>query len=307
MKWSHVGKVYFLGLVVLIGLLSAAGISYIRLNEDRLVFRAMVDGSRLETTPLDPTAFHLISLTTSDGLRLQAVTLSAPPSGHSSYWILYCGGGQTSLHRPGVQGQLQKLRSLGYNVLAFDYRGFGENPGVPSEPGLYEDALAAYNYLVKDMGVRPSHVLIHGISLGSTVAVDLATKVPANGLVLFSAFDSLPSLVASGRLRVADTQNSAPRRPGLAFLLFGGAYTKYFMKNQFNSGAKISRVPMPVLIVHAVDDRTVPISVGRSLYEKVTGRKFMLETDGGHFNAGMNDLAKLKGALVQLWPDHFGT
>ena len=60
---------------------------------------------------------------------------------------------------------------------------------------------------------------------------------------------------------------------------------------------------MPVLIVHAIDDHTVPMSIGRSLYGKVTTRKFLLETDGGHFNAGMNELSKLKRAFMQLWPD----
>jgi fermentation-respiration switch protein FrsA (DUF1100 family) len=124
--------------------------------------------------------------------------------------------------------------------------------------------------------------------------------------VLFSAFESLPSLVASGRLRAVDTTAEATR-PGLALRVLGGLYTKYVMKNRFDSGAKIGRVRMPVLIVHAVDDHTVPISVGRFLYDKVTVRKFLLETDGGHFNAGMNDLPKLKRAFMQLWPEQLGS
>ena len=141
MRLSSVAKVTVLGLVVIVGLLGAAGLVYIRLNEDRLVFRTMVEASRVESVPWDPAVFRSVVITTSEDVRLQAVTVSAPSTGNSTHWILYCGGGQTSLHRPGVQSQLRKLHSLGYNVLAFDYRGFGENPGSPSEAGMYEDAL----------------------------------------------------------------------------------------------------------------------------------------------------------------------
>jgi uncharacterized protein len=86
-----------------------------------------------------------------------------------------------------------KGRAAGFNVFAFDYRGFGRNPGTPSETGVYEDALTAYRHLTQRLGVAPQRIILAGRSLGSAVAVELATRVPSGGLLLLSAIDSVPT------------------------------------------------------------------------------------------------------------------
>ena len=93
------------------------------------------------------------------------------------YCILFCPGAGNSIHFRRVQVQLQQLADIGYGVLAFDYRGFGRSGGVPSEAGLYENAAAAYTYLTTVRQVPPSRVILAGRSLGSAVAVELASKV----------------------------------------------------------------------------------------------------------------------------------
>ena len=81
--------------------------------------------------------------------------------------------------------------ALGLNLLAFDYRGYGESEGAPSEAGLYRDADAAYRYLRDTLGVPPDRIVIFGHSLGSAVAVELAARVPAAGLILDGALTSV--------------------------------------------------------------------------------------------------------------------
>ena len=79
-----------------------------------------------------------------------------------------------------MQDQLRTFHSLGYDVLSFDYRGYGRSDGIPTEAGLYEDAVAAYSYLTR-AGVLPTHIILAGQSLGSAVAVELATRVTVGG------------------------------------------------------------------------------------------------------------------------------
>ena len=80
--------------------------------------------------------FRHRSFLTPDGLRLEAISADISRLG---FWILFCGGSRSTIHASVYQEQFQLLRSRGYGVLAFDYRGFGRNPGVPSEQGVYVD------------------------------------------------------------------------------------------------------------------------------------------------------------------------
>ena len=83
------------------------------------------------------------------------------------------------------------MRDLGVNLFAFDYRGFGESEGSPEEQGLYADAMASYRYLTDSLGVPPEQIVIFGHSLGSGVAVELATRVKAAALVVEGAYTSV--------------------------------------------------------------------------------------------------------------------
>ena len=102
-----------------------------------------------------------------------------------------CHGNAGNLSDAGRPAHYAGLRALGLNLLAFDYRGYGESDGEPTEPGLYADADAAYRYLRDTLGVPPERIVLFGHSLGSAVAVELATRVPAAGLVLDGALASV--------------------------------------------------------------------------------------------------------------------
>ena len=242
----------------------SGSVACLRINERSLVFMA----GRTRNPPPVPGA-GLFQLTTSDGLPLDAVALTAEPS--SSYWILFCPPSGRTMHGH-VRRQLESLRTAGYNVLSFDYRGFGRNPGTPSESGVYADAETAYRHLTRQRGVAPERIVLAGRSLGSAVAIELATRVPSAGLLLFSAIDSVP---------------------GIASRFYFWAPVGLLASQRFDSMAKAPRVTVPVVQVHAPGDWLVPIDAARALFGSFPERRLMLELPGGHNDVGLDRISRL--------------
>ena len=242
-------------------------------NESRLIFQAGRSRSRLPAAEKG-----LIQLTTSDGIRLDALSLTHERA--QAYWILFCPPAGRSIHGQ-IRRHLKSLHAAGFNVLAFDYRGFGRNAGTPSEAGVYEDALTAYRHLTRQLDVAPERIILGGRSLGSAVAIELATRVPSGGLLLLSAIDSVPATASR---------------------FYFWAPVSLLTSQRFDSMVKAPRVTIPVLQVHAPGDFLVPIDAARALFRQFPGRKMMLELTGGHNDVGFADESLLR-ALAQFWPD----
>ena len=242
-------------------------------NESRLIFQAGRTRSGLPAAEKG-----LIQITTSDGIRLDALSFTHERA--PAYWILFCPSAGHSIHGT-LHRHLQSLHAAGFNVLAFDYRGFGRNAGTPSEAGVYEDALTAYRHLTRERRVAPERIILAGRSLGSAVAIELATRVPSGGLLLLSAIDSVPATASR---------------------FYFWAPVNLLATQRFDSLAKAPRVGVPVLQVHTPGDFVVPIEAARALFRAFPGRKVMLELAGGHNGAGFAD-DSLGRALAQFWPD----
>lgn len=140
-------------------------------------------------------------------------------------------------------------------------------------------ALPAYRHLTEQLGVAPPRIILAGRSLGSAVAVDLATRVPSGGLFLLSAIDSVPAR-------------------GSRF--YPWAPVSLLASQRFDSLAKAPRVTVPVLQVHAPKDWLVPLDAARALFERFPGRKVLLELPGGHNDVGFAD-ESVGRALAQFW------
>ena len=166
-------------------------------------------------------------------------------------------------------------------MLAFDYRGFGENRGSPTEQGVYADGATAYSYLTRQRGVPATRVILAGRSLGSAVAVELATRVDAAGVLMFSAIDSVPR--TAGRL-------------------FPYVPATFLTRNRFDSRTKVPTLHVPIVMVHAVDDELVPVSAARAMFREIRAPKKLVETDGGHHDAGFTIAANLGVELARFWP-----
>jgi uncharacterized protein len=280
---SPAGVLAFIALLSLLAWLAL--FLFLRANESRIVFQTIRTHSFISrfpsSGPFDDTVFRRVQLRTRDGLSLEGVQLETTTV--SPYWILFCPASGMTIHRTEVQQQLRTLRSFGYGVLSFDYRGFGGNAGEPTEDGVYMDAEGAYTYLTQHLRVPSSRVVLAGRSLGSAVAVELATRVSVAGLVLFSPIDSVP--LTGARL----------------YPLFP---VRRFARNQFDSLAKVGRLQSPVVVVYGTADEMIPIDVARSLFKKIPTPKLMLVTDGDHHDAGFNRGARLLNALSRFWsPD----
>ena len=139
----------------------------------------------------------------------------------------------------------------GYGVLLVEYRGYGGNPGKPSEQGLYKDGRAALDFLDRQK-VPASQVVLYGESLGSGIVVQMALERKVGALILEAPFTS-----------VADVAGHH-----YAYLP-----TRWLTLDRFDNLAKISSISAPILVIHGEQDNIVPVRFGRALFEAATGPK----------------------------------
>jgi fermentation-respiration switch protein FrsA (DUF1100 family) len=199
---------------------------------------------------------------TSDGVRLNGWWISQPQARFTTLHLHGNGGNIT--HRAEIA--LALARS-GSSVLLLDYRGYGRSEGRPTEAGLYRDAEAAYEHL-RARGVAPENLIIHGESLGSAVAVDLATRKTCAGLVLEAPFSSARAVA------------------GRVLPLLGPALIW-----SFNAKGKIGQLRVPLLVIHGDRDEVIDYSLGRELFEAAPEPKQFWTVEG----AGHNDILPVGG------------
>lgn len=251
----------------------------LRLNEGRLVY---FPGSAHTLTP-PPAELRLpirrVEIRTEDGVVLVGWVIPSTPADSSGRWLLICHGNAGNLSEFARPLHYAGLRRLGLNLLAFDYRGYGESGGQPSEAGLYRDADAAYRYLRGELGVPAGRIVLFGHSLGSAVAIDLASRVPAAGLVVEGA---PTSLVDRGRE------------------LYPWAPVRWLATSRFGSLTKIGRVAAPKLFLHASADEVIPVDHGRRLYAAAAEPRTLVELRGGHGDAFETDSARYFGSIARF-------
>lgn len=208
-----------------------------------------------------------VTLRTEDGLSLGAYLV--PPSGPNR--------GMTVLVAPGNAGSrvlrvplAQRLAARGFGVLLMDYRGYGGNPGNPSEHGLIADVRAAYQYLVQQAGAASPRLVYFGESLGAAVVTRLAVEHPPAALVLRSPFTDLASV---GTVHY-------PLLP-----------VRQLLWDRFPVTELIARVRVPTVIVYGGQDTIVPPEQSRAVAAAAGGPVRTVEVAG----ADHNDPALLTG------------
>ncbi|QVQ50805.1 alpha/beta hydrolase [Spiractinospora alimapuensis] len=135
-----------------------------------------------------------VTLRTADGLDLGAWFV--PPTGPDREVAVLLANGNAG-DRESRAATATALADVGFSVLLFDYRGYGGNPGKPSEEGLVADAEAALGALTGEYGFPHDRVLYFGESIGTGVVSGLATDHPPAGILLRSPFTDLPSAGAA--------------------------------------------------------------------------------------------------------------
>ncbi|MFL5883306.1 MAG: alpha/beta hydrolase [Actinomycetota bacterium] len=221
-----------------------------------------------------------VTFETADGLRLGGWFVPAEGREAPRAAVLVCNGngGNRSLRAPLAAA----LARMGLHVLVFDYRGYGGNPGQPTEAGLAADARAALDYLVGRPEVDPARVVYFGESLGAAVALRLATERPPAALVLRSPFASLAEV---GQLHY-------PLVP-----------VSLLLRDRYDSAVLAGRLAAPLLVVAGGRDRIVPASHSRRLFAAAPQPKRLVVLDGADHNdhdllAGPRLLAEVRGFLA---------
>jgi fermentation-respiration switch protein FrsA (DUF1100 family) len=242
------------------GLAAAAGaygviLGGLYLGQRRLLFRPA------RTLP-PPWAYGLsgievVSLSTADGLALTA-WYSRPPR-PDMHTVLYLHGNKG--HIGYRANHLRRMARCGWGVFLLEYRGYGGNPGRPSEAGLLCDAQAALTEL-RSRGIPPQRILLWGESLGSGLAIALAAEHPVAAVLLESPYTSIADAA----------QIHYPYVPA-----------RRMVKDRFDSMARIGRVRAPILIMQGMRDRVVPPAMGRTLARAATAPVEMWAApDAGH-------------------------
>lgn len=199
----------------------------------------------------------IINIKTADGLDL--VAWFAPPQRKDGKIIVLFHGNAGNLAGRGIKARY--FIDRGYGCLLCEYRGFGGNPGRPTEQGLYADGRAALKWL-EDNGYIPAQFVIYGESIGTGVAVQLASEMQPRHLVLEAPFASAVEIA----------KRSYPILP-----------VDYMMHDRYDNIAKIGKVYSSLLVVHGDEDPVIPIDSGKRLFDAAKHPKeFCSIAGGGH-------------------------
>lgn len=200
-----------------------------------------------------------VAVTAADGVASVAWWAPPPRPGRPTVVLFHGNSGHLG-HRA---GKARTFLDAGMGVVLASYRGFAGSRGTPSEQGLYADARAVLDWL-EARGVRASGIVLYGESLGSGVAVQMATERRVAAVVLEAPFTSVPDV-------------GARRYPFMPVRLLA--------RDRFDNLAKIGAVGAPLLIIHGVRDRIVPVAMGRRLFAAASQPKEMIEIpQGSHCN-----------------------
>jgi alpha-beta hydrolase superfamily lysophospholipase len=279
----------------LIGGIVLAGCSSLETQQRKWIFRAV---AAAPSTPAELAEFaknydmedvwiEHPSKVSGRPIRLHA--LWAPNDEPTAPVLLYLHGARRDVGANVYR--IDRLRDLGFSVLAVDYRGFGNSTNeLPSEQGAVEDARAAWRWLSANHPGRDHYLF--GYSLGGAVAVQLAAQlgeapepgdVVPKGLMLESTFTSISDMFQT--------------------LRWGWLPITPLITERFDSLSAIGRVKAPLLVVHGSEDRFVPARFGQALYERAGAAKkrFVLIDGGTHYSTIGRGVDQYREALRELF------
>jgi fermentation-respiration switch protein FrsA (DUF1100 family) len=235
------------------------------LFQSRLVY---YPESELEATPARiGLGFRDVFFSTDDGVELHGWFVPRSGMGVSmegsdsrvSPVLLFCHGNAGNIS--GRLALIQIFNELGLSVFIFDYRGYGQSRGTPSESGTYHDASAAWRHLTDVEGIPPDRIILCGRSIGSAIAIELAGRVTPRALIVDSGFTSAIDLGAR---------------------VYWWLPVKWLARIRYDSASRVGVLTFPKLFIHSPDDTVVPIAMGRRLFEAAADPKQFLEIQGGH-------------------------
>lgn len=234
--------------------------------------------STIEETASNGRAFHILS---GGRHQIQAWFLPAHDGAKHADWLLIFAHGNAGniSHRQSVY---QSWLHLGFNLLAFDYRGYGTSEGRPSEPGTYEDLRAVVDWALEN-GYTKDRVILLGKSLGGGVVSEVAKDGNIAGLILHSTFTSVPDLGAE---------------------LFPFLPVRSISTIKHDTYSKLPDIHLPVLILHSREDSLIRFHHAERNFEKAQSPKWLFEISGDHNDAEWDRIQSLEPA-IDTFMQHF--
>lgn len=212
-----------------------------------------------------------VPLTASDGVRITAWYVK--PQGDKPVIVYFHGNGGALHYRV---PRFKRLVGAGDGLVALEYRGYGGNPGHPTEGGLIADGEAAYAFAAARYPVR--QIVLWGESLGTGVAVAVAAKEKVGRVILEAPFTSAAAV---------------------ASIRYWYMPVRLLMKDQFHSDERIGKVTAPLLILHGLHDRVVPYAMGERMFELANEPKHIVRfLDGGHEDLDANGALDAVGRFL---------
>jgi hypothetical protein len=247
--------------------------------QDRFIFPGADTQGERDALLTQGTNNEILSLRANDGTRIAALFGSALQSDGQPLAdnracptvIYFYGNGSCMAYSMDV---FDHARRLGANIIIPDYEGYGMSAGKPSESGCYAAADVAYDYLLSRKDIDPKRIVPMGWSLGGAVAIDLANRRPAAGLVTISAFTNLRAMA----------HQFVPWAP-LSLIL----------KYRFDNLKKLTEISCPILIAHGTLDELVPARMAGELAAVAKGKVTRYDV----MDAGHNDVYDVGGE--KLW------
>jgi uncharacterized protein len=230
---------------------------------------------------LDPTQIRDVQLQTSDGITLNGWLLLPQPTSldvheqpageqekqsRTEQLVIYFPG--NAQNRSLRRGDLEEIARCGFHVLIFDYRGYGDSSGSPSETGIAADAREIWKFAHEELNFCDEQIVLFGESLGGAVALSLWSEESGDhpqpqAVLLSSTFASMPRTVACN----------------YPWFLF-----QYLVLDQWRSIDRISRVKAPIRIFHGTSDKLIPIEEARLLALASGDISRLTEIQGGEHN-----------------------
>jgi uncharacterized protein len=273
-RYKKGGFMTVVWLLVTMGVLIYAGLGLMLFTgQSRMLYLPWPD---YDATPADAgMPFTPLTLSTPDGERLAAWYI--PADGPAAWTVLYCHGNAGNIsHRLFT---LELIHELGANCLIFDYRGYGQSTGTPTEQGTITDVKTAWNWLVREQGVAPDEIILFGRSLGGSIAAIAAVDLNPAAVILESTFTSV---VETGK-------HYYPWFP-----------IRLFARYDYNTLAAVKKLNCPVFVAHSRDDEIIPYTFGEQLFEAANEPKLFRELKGTH-NEGFFDQAAWYKGIWQDW------
>ena len=238
-------------------------------TSQRAMLYATADDGRLAATNWTAIAgTKRFAIETTD--REQLASWYVPPNPGKPVFLFFHGKGG-GLERK--KWRWARIRKAGYGILAFSYRGYPGSTGSPSEIGLVRDAQAAYKWLCQRHDANK--IVLHGLSLGTGVAVALASKVKVRAVILEAPYTAVVDVAAE-------------RYPWLP--------VHWLMWDQFLSRERIETVKAPLLIVHGTKDTVIPFDHAKRLFARARGLKKFIAMPGSDHSTLVRD-----GIYPHIW------